>query len=96
MGGGTLQATSSSFRMDTSGPSGSIKTGPSGLKSASKALSVSFGDDHAMDNMRGRIAARKKKRQNAEKLELERKGLERHEKSLVVPIGLSIGLSIGR
>ena len=33
----------------------------------SKALSVSFGDDHAMDNMRTRIAARKeKKKQVAE------------------------------
>ena len=50
--------------MDTSGPSGSMKTGSSGLKSASKnrAPSVSFDDDNAMDNMRERIAARKKKK----------------------------------
>ena len=49
--------------METSGPSGSMVTGSSGRKSASKALSVSFGDDHAMDNMRERIAARKKKKE---------------------------------
>ena len=36
--------------------------GSSGPKSAPKALSVSFGDDHAMDNMRIRIATGKKKK----------------------------------
>ena len=49
--------------MDTSGlASGSMKTGSSGLKSASKALSVSF-DDHGIChcNMRELIAAKKKK-----------------------------------
>ena len=51
--------------MDTSGPSGSMKTGSSGLKSAPKALSVSF-DDHGIDNMRERIAARKQKKIVAE------------------------------
>ena len=46
--------------MDTSGwASGSMKTGSSGLKCASKAPSVSF-DDHGIDNMRERVAARKK------------------------------------
>ena len=41
--------------------------GSSGRKSASNALSVSFGDDHAMENMRARIATRKeKKKQVAE------------------------------
>ena len=43
-----------------SGP-GSV-AGSSGQKSASKALSVSFGDDHAMENMRARIATRKEKK----------------------------------
>ena len=42
-----------------SGP-GSV-AGSSGQKSASKALSVSFGDDHAMENMRARIATRNEK-----------------------------------
>ena len=46
--------------MDTSGLSGSMAAGSSGRKSASNAISVSFGDDHAMDNMRERIATRKK------------------------------------
>ena len=56
--------------METSGPSGSMVTGSSGRKSASKALSVSFGDDHAMDNMRERIAARRKQtKQAADKAE---------------------------
>ena len=52
--------------MDTRGPSGSMKTGSSGLKSASRALLVSFDDDHGMDNMRERIAARKQKKKVAE------------------------------
>ena len=43
-------APKSAGSMDTSGPSGSMVGGSSGRKSASKALSVSFGDDHAMDN----------------------------------------------
>ena len=56
--------------MDTSGPSGSMVAGSSGRKSASKALSVSFGDDHAMGNMRERIAARRKQtKQAADKAE---------------------------
>ena len=41
------------------------KTSSSGLKSVSKALSVSF-DDHGIDNMRERIAAMKQKKQVAE------------------------------
>ena len=49
-----------------SGPASSMKTGSSGLKSAFKALSVSFDDDHAMGNIRERIAARKKKKQLAD------------------------------
>ena len=41
--------------------------GSSGRKHVSKALSSSFGDDHAMETMRTRIAARKdKKKQVAE------------------------------
>ena len=45
---------------------GSI-AGSSGRKSASKALSGTFGDDHAMDNLRTRMASRKeKKKQGAE------------------------------
>ena len=41
--------------------------GSSGRKSVSKALSGAFGDDHATDNMRTRIAVRKeKKKQVAE------------------------------
>ena len=44
--------------------------GSSGRRSASKALSADFGDDHAMENMRIRIASRKdtekEKRQVAE------------------------------
>ena len=40
---------------------GSI-VGSSGRKSASKALSGSFGDDHAMDNLRTRISSRKEKK----------------------------------
>ena len=37
-------------------------SGSSGRKSVSKALSVSFGDDHFMDNMRARIATIKEKK----------------------------------
>ena len=40
-------------------------TGSSGRKRTSKALSGSFDDDHAMDNMRERIAARQKKTKQA-------------------------------
>ena len=47
--------------MDTSGPpSGSMKTGSTGKKTASKALSSSF-EDHGIGNMRERIAAKNKK-----------------------------------
>ena len=48
-------------------PHSSMKAGSSGLKSASKVLSVSFDDDHGMENMRERIAARRKKKQVADK-----------------------------
>ena len=53
--------------MVTRGPAGSMKTGSSGLRRASKALSVSFDNGHAMDNMRERTAAIKKKKQMADK-----------------------------
>ena len=52
--------------MDTRSPVGSMRTGSSGLRSASKALSVSFDDDHAMETMRERMATRKKKKQMAD------------------------------
>ena len=67
--------------MDTSGPtSGSMKTGSTGLKSASKALSVSC-EGHGICNMRKQIAAKKKKvadelrQSRTENYEHEREGL---------------------
>ena len=41
--------------------------GSASRKSVSKALSVDFGDDHAMDNMRKRIATRKAKEEEKKK-----------------------------
>ena len=53
--------------MASAHPGSGSMVGSSGRKIVSKALSVSFGDDHAMDNMRARIATRKeKKKQVAE------------------------------
>ena len=53
--------------MGSGHPGPESMVGSSGRKSASKALSSAFGDDHAMENMRTRIAARKeKKKQVAE------------------------------
>ena len=73
--------------MDTSGPAGSMRMGSSGRKSASNAPSVSFGDDHAMDNTRERIAAIKKKKQMAdeatESLSLKVKASKDTEKATV-------------
>ena len=37
-----------------------------GRKSASKAPSADFGDDHAMDNLRTRIATRKEKKKQVD------------------------------
>ena len=44
-------------------PGSGSMAGSSGRKSAPKALLVSFGDGHAMDNMRARIATRTEKKQ---------------------------------
>ena len=60
-----------------------MKTGTLELAGASKALSGTF-DGCGIDNMRERIAARKKKvaeEASDGKYELEREGLETHEES---------------
>ena len=48
-------------------PTPSSFGGSTSRKSVSKALSADFGDDHAMDNMRKRIATRKAKDQEKKK-----------------------------
>ena len=62
-------------RMASGHPGPGSVAGSSGRKSASKALSVSFGDGHAVDNMWARIASRREKKKLVAELEEANKSL---------------------